>query len=433
MKTLNDTVYNFFEKYIKRTPTKEDALKAGSKYSDEQTKESDDIQLTPYKRGELARMSPVFMKGVSKKALDSIRAWFDLETTSGTAPIKMDLDAFKAFEKRSNYKSKLNQAIKDAHIYGDGFLLIQFDQLDKGNKFVTQPPKNSEPRSVIILSPEYITDIKYISESNKKSDLYHYVYDDGSSSYLIHPDRIQHIKIDEVSSSKFGLSKIDLLRNTIKSKKNVDIAVGRILSWFSHGMLDIKQYDLNADDAKKIKQVAASHPSVWMHDPEDFEIDVIQPQAIDPKEFMSFLILNIASALIMPMHILTGIQVGKVTGAEIGTADYYRDIRDMQELIYTPLIEDLYKRIIEARGRDWKYSLAWKTVYVDELGEAIIMEKRAAFVTSLFSSGLVDLEEARSMLNEGLYQLDTKKEIEKKDGQTEKTNEPKSTKSSESK
>ena len=125
---------------------------------------------------------------------------------------------------------------------------------------------------------------------------------------------------------------------------------------------------------------------------------------------MNFLVLNIASVLVMPVHVLTGIQIGRVTGAEIGFADYYRDIKDIQDLIYTPLIEDLYKRIIESRGRVWKYELAWETVYVDELGEANIMEKRMEYVSKGIQAGVISVEEGRRMLNEGMVEIDINKE-----------------------
>lgn len=410
--TLFDSAYNLYEKYIKLTGTKETRLKSGNGWGAGQTKNSDDVQLTPDKRRELAYQSPIFMKGVRKKTHDSIRAWFKIQTKNKSTPIQMDEDALVAFEKRCNYKKKFGQAVKDAHIYGDGFLLIQFDKKDEGMPLESQPSPDSEPIGVIVLNPEKITSVKYATEENKSKDLYHFVYSGAMGDKLIHPDRIQHIVLNDDSTSKLGVSHVDILRNTIKSKKNVDIAVGRILSWFSHGLLDIKANDIDDDEIKELKEVARTHPSSWVHDEDDFEIDVIQPNAIQPKDFMDFLVLNIASVLVMPVHVLTGIQIGRVTGAEIGFADYYRDIRDIQELVYTPLIEDLYRRIIEARGRTWKYDLAWQTVYVDELGEANIMEKRMAFVSQGIQAGVIDQEEGRKMLNEGMIELDIHKEIQ---------------------
>ncbi len=401
--TALDKVYDFYEKYIGRTPTKETNLTAPEKYSEELLGPKEDDTLTPFKRRELAHQCPIFMKAVRKKSMDSLRAWFQIETENGSRPISIDNDALVAFEKRSHYKSKMSQAVIDAHIYGDGFLLIEFDDSDKGS--LQEEPKG-EPRNVIVVSPEKIQRVEYLNEANRKADLYHYVYIDGQAvDRFIHPDRIQHIVIDAVSNSKLGLSKVDVLRNTIKSKKHVDIAVGRILAWFSHGMLDIQVHDLSPEEHKAVKKVAEGHPSVWLHDPEDFEIEVVQPEAINPKDFFDWIILNIASVLIMPVHVLTGIQVGKVTGAEIGFADYYRDICDIQELVYTPLVENLYQRIIEARGRQWKYNLVWNTVYVDEMSEAGIMEKRSIFIRSMVDAGVISKEEAREMLNKGFVEI----------------------------
>lgn len=410
MATVGDVVFTFYEKYLKKSTKETKLVSPPSMYMGEIHKETDDESLTPQRRRELAHQSPILMKGIRKKSLDSIRAWFKLETENGTMPITFDEKALKAFEKRTNYKKKMYQAVVDAHIYGDGFLLIQFDEKDTGTPLSAAPKEGSEPVGVIVISPEKITAINYTSDENRAKDLFHFVFDDGAGEKTnIHPDRIQHIIVEPTSHSKLGLSKIDLLRNTIKSKQHVDIAVGRILSWFSHGMLDIKAYDLSPEEAKNIKAVAKKHPSVWMHDPEDFEIDVIQPEAINPAPFMEFLIQNIASALIMPVHVLTGIVVGRVTGAEVGYSDYYRDIKDMQELIYTPLIEDLYRRIIEARGRTWKYTLIWQTVYVDETGEAEIMVKRTEFVTKAIQAGVITIEEGRQMINDGMVEIDPDK------------------------
>ena len=406
---LGDLVVNFYKEHLQ--PTKENALKAGNSWGvGGNTKSSDDRTLTPDRRRELAYQSPIFMKGVRKKTMDSIRAWFKVETNNQSTPISADEKAIRAFEKRSNYKKKFAQAVVNAHIYGDGFLLIGFDNKDNGVSFDKEPNPKSEPRNIKVLDSRKITQVKYINSANRKRDLTHYVYQTGQGEVLIHPDRIQHIKIDEDSSSKLGVSKIDILRNTIKSKKNVDIAVGKILSWFSHGLLDIKAKDIDDDEIEKLTKVAATHPSSWVHDEEDFELEVIEPKAIQPEEFMNFLVLNIASVLVMPVHVLTGIQIGRVTGAEIGFADYYRDIKDIQDLIYTPLIEDLYKRIIESRGRVWKYELAWETVYVDELGEANIMEKRMEYVSKGIQAGVISVEEGRRMLNEGMVEIDINKE-----------------------
>lgn len=421
--TLVDRFNYAWEKYVapsKAVDSKESNLVSVDNYSPVLNK-GGYAKLTPARRREIANESPLLTKGIRKKSLDSIRAWISLETLDGRgAPIEADAKAIRAFELRTNYKKKFYDAIVCAHVYGDGFLLIQFDKKDEGTKLSDPPVAGSEPRGVYLLNPEQIYRVKYLSEANRKKDLYHYVFNDTKrfGSKYIHPERIQHIKIDELPYSKMGLSKIDLLRYIIESKKHIDIAAGRILSWFSHGIVDIEQEGLEEPELKKILAVAKEHPSAWAHD-ETMKLEIKNPTSIDPKPFYDYVIMNIASALIMPSHVLTGIQTGRVTGSEIGFTDYYRDILDLQELQYTPPITSLYRRIIEARGREWKYAIKWNTVYVDELAEASIMEKRVTVAEKALNGskgvgGFIDIEEARKIYNKGQIEIDPKKEIEQR-------------------
>ena len=119
----------------------------------------------------------------------------------------------------------------------------------------------------------------------------------------------------------------------------------------------------------------------------------------------------------MPTHILTGIQIGKVTGAEIGTGDYVKDLKDDQELDYNPLLEHLYSMLLKAHGRSWNnYEIIWNPIYIDELSEADILEKRVRAAEMALNGirgagGLIDMEEARRIFNNGQIKLDPKKKI----------------------
>lgn len=419
MGTIGDVVINLYEKYVspsKKVATKESRITSVDEYSAALQKD-DYSRLSPQRRRDIANMSPLLMKGIRKKSLDSVRAWLEIETLNGRGkPVNADINAIRAFELRTNYRKKLYDAAVCAHIYGDGFLLISFSN-DKGLSVSDAPRPNAEPIGVSVLNPEQITEVAYKNKENQNKDLYHYVLKKASdnSTALIHPDRIQHVMIDSLPYSKLGLSKIDLLRHTIESKKNIDIATGNILAWFSHGIIDLKWEGMSPDEKKEMLKIAATHPSAWVHD-EDLEVDIKNPQAIDPKPFYDYVILNIAAALVMPTHILTGVQTGRVTGSEIGYGDYYRDVHDMQELIYQPLIEDLYRRIIEARGREWKYKINFNTIYVDEKSEADIMKERVESAEKALNGtkgigGFIDKEEARRIFNDGQIELEAEKKI----------------------
>jgi hypothetical protein len=341
------------------------------------------------------------MKGIKKKSLDTFRAWFDIETEDGkSSPIKADTDAFKEFEVRNQLKKKMYEIRLCAHIYGDGFLLITF--LDDENKSLSDPvDETSEPYLVDVLNPEHIKDMK------KVDGTIYYSYDDGSpgEAKLIHPDRIIHATIDKLPHSMFGISTIDIVRWTLESNKNIDRASGQILSWFAHGILDITKEGLQDPERDGILKVAAKHPGAWVHD-EEMTVDYKNPTAINPKPFYDYVILNIAAVLNMPTHVLTGIQTGRVTGSEIGFADYYRDVRDEQQLIFEPLLVDLYSRILKAKGRRFKYVLRWNEIYVDEGMEVEQLVKKIDAAEKALTGGFITKQEARKILNDGQIIVD---------------------------
>lgn len=368
-------------------------------------------KLSPLRRREIAQESPLLMKGIKKKSADTFRAWFTLEAVEGRGnPIKADLDDLRAFELRSSYKSKLTQIRIASHIYGDGFLLIDFLN-DEDVAIYDAPKESSAPFNVKILNSEYITELKYYNKMYQQQGILHYYYRDKDNNELyIHPDRIQWVPANLIPGFNLGVSTIDLLRWTMYSKKNIDIAAGSILAWFSHGLTDIMVQNLEKEEKEEYLRIAAQHPGYWVHD-QNMTLDIKNPTSIDPKPFYEYVVLNIAAAINMPTHVLTGIQMGRVTGAEIGFADYYRDVSDDQELIMTPLITNLYSRILKAKGRKWKYNIVWNPIYIDEMAEAKLLDIKITAAAKAKSAALADAEEGRLMINKGQVELDINKKI----------------------
>lgn len=414
-KTVMDYANTVWINYIARSPkptgTKEKSKKfVASEWAPENAKQGYD-KLTPLKRRLIAEESPLLMKGIKKKCADTFRAWFILETMKGRGnPIKADMDTLQKFELRSNYKVKLTLARKAAHIYGDGFLMITFKN-DTDIPVHAPPRENAEPVNVEILNSEYITGLKFYSEKYEKEGILHYHYlDTDNKEMYIHPDRIQWIPENLIPGFNLGVSSIDLLRWTLFSKKNIDIAAGNILAWFSHGILDLDIMDLEEDEKKEYMKIAEQHPGTWVHD-QNMKMDIKNPTSIDPKPFYDYVVLNIAAAINMPTHVLTGVQMGRVTGAEIGFADYYRDVSDDQELLFTPLITNLYSRILKAKGRKWKYNIVWNPIYIDEMAEAKLLDIKITAAANAKAAGLIDTEEGRLIINKGQIELDIEKKI----------------------
>jgi len=221
-----------------------------------------------------------------------------------------------------------------------------------------------------------------------------------------------HFKDDQLPFSKFGISKVDMLRNIINSEQDIDIATGEILKWFSHGILEMTKEGMQPNERKEILKIMENHPNFYANS-DKWKLEVHNPTAIDPKEFYNYIILGIASVFVMPTQVLLGVQIGKVTGAETGYSDYYRDVKDKQELIDTPHIKQLYKELFAGYNREFKYKPIWNDIYVGELAESELLGKRAATVQILLSSNppVISQEEAREMMNKGTIYLDPAKKI----------------------
>jgi hypothetical protein len=419
-KTVMDYASNVWVNYIAKSGSKAKAVVKSKKPMPSNEAEENIQQgyknLSPEKRRLIAEESPLLMKGIKKKCADTFRAWFILEPLKKDGKlVQRDMDLLTDFELRSNYKGKLTEAKRASHIYGNGFLLIDFR--DDENLQIHDPPMDSkgktlEPWDVKVMNSEYIQDLKYYDETYEKAGILHYHYlDKDMKEMYIHPDRIQWIPANLIPGHNLGVSTIDLLRWTMFSKKNIDIAAGHILAWHAHGIRDWEILDMSDDDRKYYEKLAATYPGTIVHD-QDMKMSMHNPTTINPKEFYDYVVLNIAAALNMPTHVLTGIQMGRVTGAEIGFADYYRDVTDDQELEMEPLIRNLYTRILESNGKKWKYKITWNPIYIDEAAENKLLDIKVTAADKAKKGGLVDLEEGRRMINEGQIELEPTKKIE---------------------
>ena len=422
MASLRDKVEKIGHEYIwgkhgldKEPSKKVDGIGAdqGSTFEEEVRKAAMSAPgLNPELRRKIAMTAPMFWKGISKKGLDSFRYWFNfVPIGSKDSMSESDKNIIRDFDKRNVIKRKFFIAYVCACIYGDGYITIRYL---KDNKIQVKdsPVKNAEPRILDLIDPENITEIKYLNKYFKSKGIkhFHYVNRKTGRDIWIHPDRMIHVKLDELPFNQFGISKIDLLRKILKSKLNMDIATGEIMTWFSHGILDMTIEGMTPAQELKMEEDYKKHLNYYYHD-EHYKLDVKNPTAIDPKEFYNWVVMNIAASLIMPTHILTGVQTGKVTGSEIGVSDYYRDVQDAQELIFTPILEELYRKLLASRGKTFNYDIIWNPIFLDELSEARILESRVRSASLAKQAGLIDNEEGRRMINKGQIELETKKKI----------------------
>jgi len=397
-------------------PVKEDDVFESQEFDVESLKYSLDA-LTPALRRQMAFTAPFFWKGLTKKSRDTFKAGFTLlRIKDKKEPSSAEQIIVNIFNRRTNLFHKLTIVSLCVGVYGDGFLLMEFDTDDPAQKdFLSKPiPGGAEPRQLKILNPENLFERRYKSPYWRKKKIQHYLYANQKNGQerFIHPERILHFKEDELPFSQFGISKVDILRNIISSIADVDIAIGEILKWFSRGLFQVTKEGLDPTEKKQVEKELAKHHGFFVND-EKYTMKVHNPSSISPKEFYDYLVQATAAVLVMPTHLLQGMQIGKVTGAETSYTDYYNDIKDVQNFTYSPELIRMYSLLFAAsESRVFDYDPVWNDVYINESSEADLLSKRSVSAVSLKGAGIIDNTEARRIMNHGFIKLDVNKEIE---------------------
>lgn len=423
--TLLDKIDSFKEKYYSRSPSSASEPKAdpafqSTDYDAANRKYSSD-NFTPEKRRRLAHAAPIYMKGIKKKSSDTFRAGIELERPfTRVKAADFDLKLIAAFNRHSKIWSKLRIADRCSHIYGDGLILIKYLNDNKNGKngspdLTVPPPNGAKPFDLDLLDPEIVYEMGWYENDRrfnwKKLNVQHFhmKVKSGDDRY-IHPDRVLCASRNVLPFQKLGTSDVDILADILNSYADINIATGEILKWFSHGIINVVKEGMGDDERKKLLKELAKHNNIYAND-KRYEMEIITGESIDPRAFYDFILQNIAGVIGMPTHMLTGVVVGRSSGAETGYADYYRDVRDDQDLMYTPLLNKLYGQLLKAWNREFTYDIIWNQIYIDETAEGGIDKLRAESVQILKNSGVIDNKEARHKMNKGFIELDVNKVI----------------------
>ena len=360
----------------------------------------------------IAMKEPLVRKAIYKKIRDTFKNWFTIKPVDSDGKVDpIDLKIIQDFDKKARFPYRLFISGVCANIYGTGF--IEKIYREHGNTKASNKP--SATAKLVNLENLNSENIKKRKKSNKKGDKTLYpVYSKMGDEILIHPDRLEIVRIDWLPGSFLGVSTIDVLSNILQSKMTADKASGDFVDWISKGLIDVTIDGCDDTQEKKAKEVLKKHPSYLIHD-EETTVNVHSPQRIDLNSFFEYFYVNIAAGLEMPKHILTGSDMGNVTGTEVGISAYYSDIENIQRLVFTPIIENIYTELLKSHGRTWKYIIDWNPIFVDELSEAKILQSRSYSAVESKNSNIISVEEARKILSEGVVDLDIKKIPEKPD------------------
>lgn len=331
------------------------------------------------------RECPPLKRGIDKSSGDAVKLGFTITTPEGEEhPLNAEVQEWC---RRVDLKSKLRQALIDAHIYGDGLLELDYD--DEGA--ATDPvPGNATLVDVHVIDPIDI-EIRIMGGERFLTQR----RTSGGPEVTFHPDRWHHVRVSKSSGHAHGIPTTHTAWHASKAWIKGLQGMGEILY---HSGIPVRHYltDPEASDAE-LDDLAAllsndrfKRGFVWR---QPLEVQQHNPQVLDPEPYYAELLNSIAGAVGIPAMMLVGAQAGAVTGSETNLDDYHSDLQQLQENILTPIIErvvfSLHGLLPEA------YDVEWHPFPRNDLDEAQSIRERVAAFGLLVNAGVTAEAAAR--------------------------------------
>jgi len=368
-----------------------------------------DITDIPRERlGIIVMSEPLIRKAIMKVNRDKFGGGWDIEPRDKDQPIDDNIKRIiDDFNHNTNIKNKLQQMGMSTNIYGDGFIELIFEEPEDNT--ITSPAPNTQLIDIRVLNAAYIYQKK---RKDKRDPIEYYIYKsfktgDANMETYMHPTRIRHVVEKKIPGNEFGISDVYTGYHILTSKMNADKYYGEFIHWAGKGLYDV---EIKGVDQTTINEYIArieksKNTNLQAHD-ENVKWQVHNPVIFNPKEFNDYFYINIAALADLPQHILTGVQPGQLTGSEIGLADYYKNIMNIQTTIYSVLLEDIYNLVLKPQGYSFEgYRIKWNPIYVDEMSEATILKTRSEAGSYLIDRGAIDEDEYRMIAREGIQNL----------------------------
>jgi hypothetical protein len=375
--------------------------------------QADSGDLTKADLGATFIKEPLIQKGIWKKNKDLFGGgWHVVHRDSKQKIDENDKKLLDDFDKEAQTKLILILAGVSSDVYGDGFI----EKLYEEKLALTEEAKRhaSEQEPVGRLAGLKILDGEFISKYEPKpyttpdSQRYYVLRQGGSvQDQFFHPARLEHITERKYPGKLFGISRIYIGRNIIDSKIKADKYYGSFIEWAGMSMLDVTYTGASPNDIKYLSEhIYTKRKLVNIHD-EKQVLKTESPTVFNPEPFNNYFYINIAALVDMPWYILAGVSPGQLTGSEIGVADYYKTLMNLQETVYTPILESIYTELLEGNGSSFdNYRVEWNPIYVDENSEADILTKNTNSAVAAVGANMITEEEGRLMMRNGIMDKD---------------------------
>lgn len=351
-------------------------------------------------------------KGINKQANDCFEGWFELaaaveEELSGDA-----LDTFKNLENRSDMKHEFIRMVKQAMIYGTGYLEVVYANDDAD---VSEEPNGDRIEDLVLVDSDTIA--PYVDPevgSETHGEVTHYIQRIQGDEVEIHPDRIIHFPWDRVGTAERGISAIQPIYHVVKSKILLDQLTGDIPESVVNQIISINiegadddELDEAWEDLKEV-QNAYRFAGTEKH---DFDVhDAGNGLDIDP--FTEHTVQQIATGLGIPKTILLGAEAGAISTAQINLRDYYGDIKNIRKR-FEPVIRSIIDIEFDLQGIDEDYEIEWSELYTqDEKESEILLNKARAANQVTNPKPILDPDEVRDIF----FDLEPREENEENEG-----------------
>ena len=374
---------------------------------------------------ELYKQEPMAQRSIDIKAKDLFEAGFEivgLEEEESNV-----IDELKLLLKKIRFKDKASAWARDAMVYGNGFMEILYAG-DTASP--DEPPNGNDIADIVLVSPRQII---IVEDNDPESDNYGQIVGYlsippmGGNKFpdrliidksevglyqgrLIHPDRILHLKFNSLSDSHLGMSLLEPAYHVLKSKIDADKVLGTIMVRFAKPILDITVENGTAEEIKKAGQYAAvmnqyvDKISFFAHDDKlNLDIKGAQGKAIPPRDYMDYLVEQLAVCFGIPKTLIVGAEQGSISGSDLNLVSYFQSLEKDQQTILTPLILELFRRYWWVKyGQELPegIDIKWNRLYSDELASEKFKTLGTQNLIAAYKSGLLPKEGARKKLCE---------------------------------
>lgn len=378
---------------------------------------------------ELYKQDPMAQRAIDTKAKDLFEAGFKIVGLEEEEDKKGIITELTLFQKKVHWKEKGPKIARDAMVFGNGFAEILYVG-DRATK-PSNPPLGAtdisdivmvSPRQMLIVedneieSPNYGKIIGYLSINPisggmlpdrliiDKSEIGNYV------GKLIHPDRILHMKFNSLSDSHLGMSQLEPAYWVLKSKIDADKVLGTIMVRFAKPIIDFEIAGGTKEEIKKAGlygQVMNKNPnevSYIAHDDKlKMEIKGAQGKAIPPRDYMDYLVEQLAVCFGVPKTLIIGAQQGSISGSDLNLVSYFQSLEKDQETIISPFMFTLFNRLWQVRYQEdipLELDIEWNRLYSDEIASEKFKTLGTQNMISAVKMGLIPKKGAQKKLCE---------------------------------